>query len=180
MSNDPNITAASDDLIVLGRIAGTHALRGEVRIRLFNPDSRALDGAKSVTLRLPDGRMVQRALAHVRPHQQALLATFTGCHSIEDAESLVGAEVCVAATDLPDLGPDEVYHFQLVGMRVSTTEGRDLGSVAEVMDLPAHAVCVVRGGGREFLIPFIDEIVRDVDIDARHLVIEPMPGLLED
>lgn len=176
----PDAAASDSGRIALGRIVGTHALRGEVRIHLYNPDSATLAGVDSVELRHADGRRERRRISGVRPHKRVALARLEGCASIEDAERLVGAEVCVDADALPELGPDELYHFQLVGLAVHTVDGRDLGRVAEVMDLASHAVCVVRDGDREFLIPFVDAIVRDVDLDAGTMRIEPLPGLLDD
>lgn len=168
-----------EEWIALGRVAATHALRGEVRVRLYNPDSTALDSAESVLLRLRDGSEVEHAIRSLRPHKNGWLATFEGCASIDAAEPLVGAELLVRRADLPELGPDEVYHFQLVDLRVQTADGRDLGRVAEVLDLPAHPVCVVRDGAREIMIPFVTEIVDSVDLEAGLLVVTPPPGLID-
>lgn len=172
--------ARGDEPIALGRVAGTHALRGEVRLRLYNPDSAALDRGVAVQLRLRDGREVERTIRALRPHKNALLVTFDGCASIEAAEELVGAEVLVAASALPSLGPDEVYHFQLVGLAVRTADGRPLGRVVEVSDNPAHPVCVVRDGGREVLLPFVPEFVVEVDVVAGVMVVQPPPGLIDE
>lgn len=168
------------ETIPLGKIVGTHALRGEVRIHLYNPDSTTLEEVEEVELRFVDGRRERRVIRNVRPHKRIVLARLDGCSSIDDAERLVGTEIAIDAADLPELGPDEHYHFQLIGMDVTTVDGRALGRVVEVLDLAAHAVCVVRDSEREYLIPFVDEIVRDVDIDNARMVIDPLPGLLDD
>lgn len=175
-TQDPRDT----ETIPLGKIVGTHALRGEVRIHLYNPDSTTLEEVDDVELRFADGRRERRAIRNVRPHKRVALARLDGCDSIDDAQALVGTEIAIDADDLPELGPDEHYHFQLIGMAVTTVDGRPLGRVAEVMDLAAHAVCVVRDSEREYLIPFVDEIVRDVDIDNARMVIDPLPGLLDE
>jgi len=176
----PSADSAAGETVAIGRIVGTHALRGEVRIHLYNPDSAALDYVDSVRLHHTDGRRERRGIANVRRHKRVLLARLDGCASIEDAEPLIGTEIHVARNELPELGPDELYHFQLVGMSVHTVDGRDLGRVVEVMDLTAHAVCVVRDGQHEYLIPFVDEIVRESDPETGRMVIDPLPGLLDD
>ena len=181
MSTSSPRSAAAGTLVPLGRISATHDLRGELRARLYNPSSTALDDAEHGVLRFADGSVEERRLVAVRNHKPGLLLVqLDGCTSIDDAEPLVGAEILLPYTELPELGADEVYHFQLIGLRVETTDGRDLGRIAEVMDLAAHAVCVVRGHGREILIPFVDAFVRDVDLANGRMLVEPVPGLIDD
>jgi len=168
-----------DGYVALGRVTATHALRGEVRLRLYNPDSTALDDAETVLLRLRDGSEARHTVRSLRPHKNGLLATFAGYDSIEAAEPLVGAEILMPVADLPPLAPGEVYHFQLVGLAVRCADGREIGRVTEVLDLPGHPVCVVRDGAREVMIPFVDAIVTDVDLDAGCLCIDPPAGLVD-
>lgn len=175
----PDAPTSDSEEIALGRIVATHALRGEVRLRLYNPHSTALDRGMAVQLRLRDGRTVERSIRSLRPHKNAVLVTFVGCDTIEAAEELVGAELRVGTDVLPPLDPNEVYHFQLVGLRVYTADGAFVGAVAEVMDLPGHPVCVVRDGAREALIPFVPAFVADVDLGAGTMTITPPPGLLD-
>ena len=164
-------------LIPLGTIVGPHALRGELRVRLFNPDSTTLRVGATVVLQRAPERQARRVAA-LRPHRQFTLLTLDGCASITAAEQLVGYEVCVAERDLPPAGAGEVYHYQLLGMTVVTTAGVEVGRVAEVLALPSNDVCVVRGE-REYLIPFIADVVKEVDRDRRRLLIDPLPGLLD-
>jgi len=92
---------------------------------------------------------------------------------------LIGYEVCVHEQELPAVGPDEVYHYQLIGMTVVTTAGDEIGLVTDVMPTPANDVCVVRAGAREHLIPLIADVVKEVDRQQRRLIIDPLPGLLD-
>src|SRR5438093_336493 len=95
------------------------------------------------------------------------------------AEALVGARVLVRTTDLPPPAEDEFYYHEVVGFRVETTGGESLGAVAETFPTGLNDVWVVRGGGREHLIPVVADVVRAIDRAARRIVIEPLPGLLE-
>lgn len=171
---------APDNLpIAIGKITGTHALRGEVKLHLFNERSQSLDvGTKVLLQNHPaDGPLEIKTL---RPHKRNLLVRFAGHETVEAAEKLIGAEVCVPREQLPALAESEVYHFQLIGMRVSTDQGVDLGTVREVLDLPANDVCVVRKGNREVLIPFIDDVIERVDVADNHLTVRPLSGLLDE
>ena len=166
------------DLLAVGRIVTTHGLNGELRVQLFNPDSTLIQPGAEIVLRR-DGGDSPRRIATVRPHKRVLLVTLTDCDSIEAAEALVGAEVCISKEDLPEIGPDEVYHYELVGMTVVTTNGEVLGAVAEVLSAGSSDICVVRQGTREYLIPMIADVIKEIDRPGRRLVIEPLPGLLD-
>jgi 16S rRNA processing protein RimM len=169
---------SDEELIAVGRVVTTHGLRGELRVQTFNPDSTAVRAGAEIILR-HRGRESPHRVLSARPHKRVFLVVLAGCDSIEDAETLVGAEVCVPRKDLPPPGPNEAYHFELEGMTVVTTAGEPLGTVAEVLALGSNDICVVRDGAREHLIPMIADVVKEVDRKARRLVIEPLPGLLD-
>ena len=169
---------ASDTLIPLGQFVNTHATRGELRLRLYNPLSTALAPGSTVVLRRRDEQQ-NRCITAARVHKQFLLVTLDGCDSMTAAEMLVGYEVCVREQDLPPLAANQVYHYQLVGMAVVTTGGVELGAVAEVMTTKGNDLCVVRGGTKEYLIPLIGEIVKHIDPENRRMLIDPLPGLFD-
>lgn len=123
---------------------------------------------------------LHRRVATVRSHKQFLLVTLEGCDSMSAAEELVGYEVCVREQDLPPLAANQIYHYQLIGMTVVTTQGTHLGIIAEVMSTKSSDVCVVRDGAREYLVPWIDNVVKHVDPDTRQVTIDPLPGLLDE
>jgi 16S rRNA processing protein RimM len=165
--------------IALGKIVNTHGIRGELRLLPFNPDTEAIHPGVVLTIRRG---AVERAVAvrTVRPHKNVLLVTLEGVDSMNAAEELVGAEVAIDADALPAPGEGEAYHFQLIGLAVETTAGEHVGVVHEIFTTPANDVCVVRREQGEVLIPYVEEIVRHVDLEARRLVIEPIPGLLDE
>jgi 16S rRNA processing protein RimM len=165
-------------LIPLGSVVNTHATRGELRMRPFNPDSATLTDGCTVVLRR-GAEMHVRRLSAVRQHKHYLLLSLEGCESMTAAQQLIGYEVCVRERELPPVRPGEVYHYELIGMRVVTTLGTEVGVVAEVMQTAANDICVVHGEGREHLIPLIAEVIAEVDRVGRRVVIAPLPGLLE-
>ena len=92
---------------------------------------------------------------------------------------LVRARVLVPATALPPLDEHEFYYHEIEGFRVETADGRQLGEVAETFATGLNDVWVVRGTGREYLIPVIADVVKEIDRAARRIVIDPIPGLLD-
>lgn len=169
---------ADEQRIAIAKIVNTHGLRGELRVHSYNPDSELL--VRGVELDIGSaGAPEVRRVAAARRHGRVFLLTFAGCDSIAEAEKLVGREIWVQRDQLPATGPSEIYHFELIGMRVITTAGEDLGVIDEVISAGSNDVCVVHGPRGEHLIPFIDDVVKEIDKAGGRLTIEPIPGLLE-
>jgi 16S rRNA processing protein RimM len=88
--------------------------------------------------------------------------------------------VYVDASVLPPLAEDEYYWFQIKGAQVETVNGRKLGKLTGVLDHGAHELWVVKGeGGREAVLPVIEGVVQEMDLEHGRLVVEPPEGLLE-
>lgn len=94
----------------------------------------------------------------------------------EDVEALVGTLVQVPADDRPDLDEDEFYTQDLIGMKVISDDGEDLGELDEVLSLPAHDVLIVG----EVMIPAIEEFVQVVDFDEGIITVKLIPGMRGD
>jgi 16S rRNA processing protein RimM len=149
-------------------------------MRAYQPPAPSLAPGVEVVLEQGARRLPTRVLS-ASPHARSqVLLALEGTTDRTAAEALVGARVLVAATALPPLEANEFYYHEIEGYEVATTEGRVLGEVAETFSTGANDVWVVRGAGREHLIPAIADVVRTIDRSARRIVIEPMPGLLDD
>ncbi|MGD9763659.1 MAG: ribosome maturation factor RimM [Candidatus Binatia bacterium] len=164
----------------LGTIVNRHGLRGEVRLLAHNPDSDTVDRLPSVTLIRGAGRREERAVRGVRRHKRFILLQLDGVDSANAAEALVGCAVAVPRAALPPAGPHAAYHADLLGCTVLTTSGEHLGTVREMLVTGSNDVCVVRDGAREVLVPVIADVVAELDISARRLVVHPLPGLLDE
>lgn len=166
------------DLITVGRIVAPHGLRGEVRLRLETDFPERFAGLRRAHL-VRDGAAEEIAIDAVRPHREGLLVTIRGVVDRTGAERLRDAHIAVPRADLVPLSGDSFYVFEIIGLRVRTEDGRHLGTVDEVMRGPANDVYVVRGAGREILIPAIRQIVRVVDRRAGEILVTLPAGLEE-
>ncbi len=99
-----------------------------------------------------------------------------GVYTRQAAEQLRGAVLCIRAEESPPLPEGEYYLHQIIGLTLVTTDGRVLGQVEEVIRTGANDVYVAG----EYLIPAISQVVREIDLAAGRIVIEPMPGMIED
>ncbi|MHB8382254.1 MAG: ribosome maturation factor RimM [Candidatus Binataceae bacterium] len=166
-------------MIRVGRIAGAHGLSGALRMRPDNPDSQAFDRAARVTLELGAERREYELIGASRVGGGMTRLILRGPSDADQAEALKGAVVMVAAAELPAAALGEFYYYQAVGCEVTLTDGRPLGIVAEVLSTGANDVLVVRDGTKEILVPVIADVVKAMDLEARRIVVEPVPGLLD-
>lgn len=154
-------------------------LKGEVKLR--QGDDFWAEALRSEHLLLLQGDerrpvRVSRARLH-SPGMQALC--LDGVERREDAEQLIGAELLLEAAELDVPQPPEARPFQLRGIQVFLPDGTLLGTIEEVLPMPAQDVFVVRSGEKEYKIPDAPPIVRELDLERRVMHIDPIPGLLE-
>ena len=178
--------ASAPDGVPVGRVVGAHGLRGELRVRLLDGEDNHLRAVTSVLLAREEGdpKAVEarvRAVGSGRRGEARL--SLEGVDSREAAEALRGRLVLAHAEHLEPLLAGEYYQYELVGCRVEDGGGHALGVVAGVWETGAPDVLVVvdeAAGGRERLIPAVGEILREVDLEARRIVIDAPPGLLDE
>ncbi len=166
--------------LCVGYITGTHGLRGEVRVasRTDSPEERFAVG-KEVYLSPSEGEdLILLQVERSRPHKKGWLIKFHGWDRIEEAEQYKGGKLVVCAAE-EDLEEEEYYFYQIIGCQAVTTDGRVLGKVVDIIQTGANDVWVVRpaDGGRDLLIPYIDQVVQKVDVGDKQVVIQWMEGL---
>jgi 16S rRNA processing protein RimM len=91
---------------------------------------------------------------------------------VEDAHRLVGAKLCVSESRLPPLDSDEFYWYQLIGLEVVSTDGTKLGILEEIIETGSNDVYVVRLGGEEILVPATQEVVHEIDLQRRLMIVD--------
>ena len=164
----------AEPTIVVGAVTKAHGIRGEVSVdvRSDHP-GRFSEGATVFT-------QTGRSLTIERSHQHGdrLLVKFAGIGDRTAAESLRGQTLVVPESWLPELPDGEYWPFQLEGCEVVTESGRSFGSIADVIPNPANDVWLARApDGVETLLPAVKDVIVDVDITARRVVVRDVPGL---
>jgi 16S rRNA processing protein RimM len=169
--------------VAIGRIVGTHGLRGCVQVRAFGDGPEDLMLASVVTLgeSEEDPKAVSVDVAGAQPGRPGeVRMTLVGVDGREEAARLRGRLVMVDSGQLEELPDGEYYEYQLVGCRVEGEDGQTIGTVREVWATGASDVLVVESEeGEQRLIPTGGDFLREVDLDARRIVIEVIPGLLD-
>jgi 16S rRNA processing protein RimM len=167
--------------LVVGRVVKAHGVTGElvVDVRTDDPETRFAPGT-SLRARPKGGTERRLVVDSARPHGGRLLVRVDGVADRDSAEALRGALFLVDSAELPPIeDPDEFYDHQLEGLRVRTTAGADVGTVAEVLHTAAGELLSVRTEDREVLVPFVGAIVASVSLADQVIEIDPPEGLLE-
>ncbi len=117
------------------------------------------------------------AVRRARSHRRALLLELEGIETRNQAETFRGLLLEVPEEELAPLTEGQYYRFQIIGMDVVDREDQPLGRIEEILDTGSNDVYVVHGPDGELLLPAIDAVVKEVDVAARRMVVEPLPGL---
>jgi 16S rRNA processing protein RimM len=163
----------------VGYVARVHGLKGELAMRTFDAESDVVSSVRRLVLRLRSGEEQDVEILSARRASDATLVTLAGVTSRSGAEAFKGATVFVHREDLPPPGEGEWFQGDLVGLEARTPEGVPLGRVTEIWNTGPVPNLVIEGTGPEQLVvPFVDEFVPEVDIQAGVLVVRP-PEMLE-
>jgi 16S rRNA processing protein RimM len=172
--------ATEKELFRLGVVTGTHGLRGDVKIRPDSGDPAALLAARTLFLRDRTGAILPYTPSKATPHKGAVLLRLSGLETIEAVQPLIGCEVLVIASELPDLDDDEFYWRDLQGLAVIDRNRGELGTLEDIFTTAAHDVYVVQGRLGEVLIPAVDAFVLEIDMAGKKLLVDLPDGLLPD
>ncbi|MFD6172291.1 ribosome maturation factor RimM [Streptomyces coeruleorubidus] len=167
--------------LVVARIGRAHGIKGEVtvEVRTDEPELRLAPGAVLTTDPASTGPLT---IETGRVHSGRLLLRFEGVSDRTGAEALRNT-LLIADVDPEELpeGEDEYYDHQLIDLDVVTADGTEVGRITEISHLPTQDLFIVeRPDGSEVMIPFVEEIVAEIDLEEQKAVITPPPGLIDD
>ncbi len=170
--------------ITIGQISRVRGIQGEMVIDPLTDDPNRFSGLKRVLL--SKGEKTARfevEQIRVGPKtkrlKQKVLLKLKGVESPEEARKLVGSFLEIEKEDLIRLPKGRYFIFDVIGLKVMTTENRQVGTVKEVISLPANDVYVVEGVEKQYDIPAIKEVVKKIDLEKKEMIIEPKEGLLD-
>ncbi len=162
---------------------GPHGLQGEVRVRIASDDATPLLGAEAIWLGKsatdPEARRYRVHGCGLGRKGEVRLR-FDGVEGRKAVGPLVGMLVTSPVSLLPELPAGEFYWYELIGCEVESETGERAGTVREIWETGAHDVLVVEDeDGVRRLIPTAAELMKDVDLVARRIVVVDLPGLFE-
>lgn len=166
--------------VTVGRIIKSHGLNGEVLVDLYTKTSFSLLLECPVWLTPPTLAINQVSIENIEPFLGRFRVSFHEIKGIDDARSVANCTLVVRASAIPDsyFEPDEP-DYELLGFSVRDDIYGDLGTLTERIETGANDVWTVSGRYGEVLIPVIDEVVIDINIDTKSIVVKLLPGLIE-
>ena len=169
----------SDVLIPVGKITGTHGIKGMLKVYSFSGNIESLQVAHTVTLKSKEGKLKEFGLKSVTPHADKLMIGLKGLDEIDLVLPLVGSEICLLRSQLPIPEDNEYYWFDLIGITVVTIDGEELGTIVDIFETGSSDIYVVRSAEREYLIPAIADVISSVDLEGGRMLITPLEGMLD-
>ncbi len=164
----------------VGKVIKAHSIKGELKVLAYSGDPQ--DFKAFPRLLFVDEQAAvsdEYKVAICRPQAKFVIIKLSGIDDRTAAEAMRGAEIWADKDLLPVLGEDEFYWHDLIGLRVETGHGDDLGTVRSLFESAAADIMVIKGQGREYLIPAQDKFIASIDHDAGLLIINDTPGLLD-
>lgn len=165
--------------LMIGRVIKPHGIKGEVAIdpTTDEPDIRFALG--EVLTGRQGNKERQLTIKAVRAHQNRLLITFEEIPDRTAAESLRGMRFFAEPLEREEEDEEGFYDHELIGLKVLDVHGAQLGEVSDVQHGPAGTLLEVDLGGKTALVPFVHQIVPEVDLYTGHVTIDPPEGLLD-
>ena len=164
--------------LAVGKLRRSHGVRGDILMEIFTDFPERLQ--PGVNLYAGDERKPLR-LTRSRNRDKLIILRFAGYTTPEQVNELTNQILYVRAEEIPTLPDGEYYHHQLVGLNVITDSGEALGTISEVIETGANDVLVVAmPSGKEALLPWNDDVIREISLEQKRVVVHLLPGLIED
>lgn len=168
--------------VILGKVGAVYGIKGWLKIHSFTDEQEAILDYFPWSLKL--GNNIQSVeITDWRKHNNGLIVKVGKIDDRDEAQALVGSEILVSESSLPELPEGEFYWRDLMGMSVVTTNGYDLGQVSDIMETGANDVLVVKAnlndgfGKKERLIPYLfEQVVQSVSTENKQICVDWDPG----
>ena len=168
-----------ENLLLMGEVIRPHGREGVLRIWSYAQSENSFLSVGTIFLKSASGEIREYQLLSVKPHKKIFLMKLKNLNSIEEAEKYRGAEILVKRDSLKDKKENEYFWHELIGLSVHLNTGRYLGIVEHILPTGSNDIYVVRAGEKEVLIPAIHEVVEEIDLTNRKIIVSEIEGLLD-
>lgn len=166
------------EYIEIGQIVNTNGLKGVVKVNPFTDDISKFEELKYVYIQLKN-ELKKVKIEQVRYNKNQVLLKLEGIDSIEEAEKYRNFYLKTEKESQEDLGEDTYYIVDLIGLDVYTAKNEYLGKIEDVFPTGSNDVYVVKDNlGKQILIPAIADVVKEVDLKNKKMIINLIPGLI--
>ncbi|MCU0305364.1 MAG: ribosome maturation factor RimM [Thermoanaerobaculales bacterium] len=174
------VEPADRSWLVIGRVVKPHGVQGDLLVEIVTDFPERLTEGVVFGVGGEDGPRSHHEVVRARVHKGRWLLSVRGLRDRDAADSWRGHYLYLPEQSLDELPEGFVYEHHLVGLACRSPLGEDLGEVRGLDRGPGQQRLVVRRGRREFLVPYVPEIVTAVDLEAGTVTVDAPPGLLDD
>ena len=167
-------------IVLIGKIVGVHGLNGTNKVFSYAESLSIFTPNRSIVLRQPQGQERTYIIRWAKEHARGILLSLEGVTDRDQAQSLVGCELLIPKSSLPEPEEGTYYWFDLIGLSVYTTDGRYLGRLESILPTGSNDVYVVKpetDSKEEVLIPAIESVVKEIDLENRLIRVDMPEGL---
>ncbi|WP_082234191.1 ribosome maturation factor RimM [Halobacillus massiliensis] len=164
----------------VGQIINTHGIKGEVKVRRITDFEERFKPGQLLYWVNDKKDIKELTVRSHRVHKGFDLLTFEGHSSINEVEQYRDGYLKVTESDQEELGENEFYFHEIIGSEVFLTNEEKLGEIKEILTPGANDVWVVRRNKKkDLLVPYIEQVVKEVDVVNKRVIIDPIEGLLD-
>ena len=171
-----------DDLIFIGIVTKPHGMAGEVKVKPLTDFPTRFEELKRVNMVSKDSDLFEHVVQNVRIRKNdSIFMKFKGINSISEATKLVGSEIVINKEDCVKLPPDSYFLFDLVGMQVVLSHNEVIGTIEDIESNRAQDILLVKTiSGKNVMVPFVKEIVTEVLMNEKKIIVNNISGLFEE
>ena len=168
-----------DNFLLLGKVVRPHGLEGLLRIWSYAQSKKSFLNRGIVFLKPDSGEVREFEILSLKPHKNIYLLKLKGMDSVEEAEKYRGASILVSKGSLIREDDEEFFWYELIGLSVYLDTGEMIGKIKSILPTGSHDIYVVHKGKKEFYIPAIHEVVKEIDLKNKKMTVTAMEGMLE-
>lgn len=162
--------------VPVGKVLKAHGVRGEVKVLPYGETLEQMEAGEELYF-VEGGVQSQLTLLGIRVQKRILIVRFGEIENMDQATALSGKDLLIDRDRLPGLPEGEYYHFELIGLSVVTEDGKELGTLKAIFETGGNDVYVVETGSGELLVPAIEDVVREVNLESGKLIVDLPEGL---
>lgn len=164
------------EYIQVGKIVNTHGIRGDVKVLPLTDDTKRFEKLKFVYLGDDKVKLEIVKVAYVKGN---VLLQFKNYYDINDVEKFKNTVLWIDVNDKIALPKNSFFIHDIIGIEVYLDDGTHIGKIKDILQPGANDVYVVKSADKEYLIPAIKDVVKQVDLESKKMTITAMEGLLE-
>ncbi len=167
------------NLHLMGKVVRPHGLEGLLRIKSYAQSEESFLKAGIIFLKSASGETHEHRVVSVKPHKTIFLMKLMGVNSLEEAEKYRGSAILISKDFLSRKNSEEYFFYELIGLKVYLKKGKYLGTIKHVLSTGSNDIYVVREGEKEVLIPAIHDVVKEIDLTNKRMIVSEVEGLLD-